>query len=63
MSEQHSDFPKTTAKEVVLAAVGGLLAPLIVIALIVNYVIGIQASQIDSDVPTTTSSIQEPGNK
>lgn len=58
MTHQQPDFPKTTAKEVILAILGGLLAPLIVIILIVNYVIGIQASHLE-DKPTAASSIQE----
>lgn len=58
MSEQHSDFPKTTVKEVILAALGGLLAPLIVIFLIVNYIMGIQATHIEDATPASSSTAQ-----
>lgn len=51
MSDHHYDFPKTTVKQVIFAAVGGLVPPLIVIILIVNYVLGIQASHIDDLAP------------
>jgi cytochrome c5 len=55
MSEHHYDFPKTTVKQVIFAALGGLIAPLIVITLIVNYVLGIQASYIEDAVPANSA--------
>jgi hypothetical protein len=59
MSEQHYDFPKTTVKEVILALLGGLLAPLIVIFLIVNYIMGIQATHIDDATPGGSVTVHE----
>lgn len=51
MSDQHHDFPKTTVSQVVLATVGGLLAPLLVIFLIVKLVMGINDSHIPDEAP------------
>lgn len=56
MSEHHYDFPKTTVTQVLLAALGGLIAPLIVIILIVNHVLAIQASHIED--PVTASDLK-----
>ncbi|PKO53530.1 MAG: cytochrome c5 family protein [Betaproteobacteria bacterium HGW-Betaproteobacteria-2] len=51
MSDQHHDFPKTTVSQVVLATVGGLLAPLLVIFLIFKLVMGINDSHIPDEAP------------
>jgi cytochrome c5 len=51
MSDQHHDFPKTTVTQVVLATVGGLLAPLLVIFLVVKLVMGINDSHIPDEAP------------
>lgn len=51
MSDQHHDFPKTTVSQVVLATLGGLLAPLLVIILIVKLVMGINANHIPDEDP------------
>lgn len=51
MSDQHHDFPKTTVTQVVLATLGGLLAPLLVIILIVKLVMGIDANHIPDEDP------------
>ncbi len=51
MSDQHHDFPKTTVSQVVLATVGGLLAPLLVIFLIVKLVMGINDNHIPDEAP------------
>ncbi|MEQ1601404.1 MAG: cytochrome c5 family protein [Methylophilaceae bacterium] len=56
MSEHHYDFPKTTVKQVIFAALGGLIAPLIVITLIVNHVLAIQATHIED--PVTADAIK-----
>ena len=47
MSEH--EFPPTTPKQVVLAVLGSLVAPLLVIVLIVNLVMGISASHLSDD--------------
>lgn len=47
MSADDHDFPKTTVTQFVLALLGGLFAPGLVIFLIVQLVLGIQATQID----------------
>lgn len=51
MSDQHHDFPKTTVSQVVLATLGGLLAPLLVIILIVKLVMGFNANHIPDEDP------------
>jgi cytochrome c5 len=51
MSDQHHDFPKTTVTQVVLATLGGLFAPLLVIVLIVKFVMGINASHLPDEDP------------
>lgn len=51
MSDQHHEFPKTTVSQVVLATVGGLLAPLLVIFLIVKFVMDINANHIPDEDP------------
>ncbi|PKO25151.1 MAG: cytochrome c5 family protein [Betaproteobacteria bacterium HGW-Betaproteobacteria-8] len=55
MSDQHHDFPKTTVPQVLLATIGGLLAPLLVIILIVKLVMGIDASHIPDAEPAAGS--------
>jgi cytochrome c5 len=45
----HIEMTKTTPKEFLAALVGGLLAPLLTITLIVLMVIGIQSRQVDAD--------------
>lgn len=49
MSEHHEEMTKTTPMQVVLATVGGLVAPLIAIFLIIQLVLGIQASHVAPD--------------
>ena len=49
MSEQNVGMSKTTPKQVVVALVTGLLAPVIGIYLVVQLVVGIQAKHIDKD--------------
>ncbi|OAM51567.1 hypothetical protein A7981_08790 [Methylovorus sp. MM2] len=48
--DHDHDFPKTTRKEVVLATLGGLFAPVLVLFLVAKLVIGIQASHLDDPV-------------
>lgn len=47
MSEHHEEMTKTTPMQVVIATVGGLVAPLIAIFLIIQLVLGIQATHVD----------------
>ncbi|MCB5185206.1 hypothetical protein LG201_08310 [Methylobacillus gramineus] len=47
MSAQEYDFPKTTKKEFILAVLGGLFAPVLVLFLVARLFFGIQASHID----------------
>ena len=47
------DFPKTTPKQVILATLGGLVAPLLIIFLIVKMLLGIQATHIPDAEPAT----------
>lgn len=49
MSEQNVGMSKTTPQQVVIAILAGLLAPVIAILLLVQLVMGIQASHIDKD--------------
>ena len=51
MSDHKFDFPKTTVRQVVLAVLGGLFAPLLVIVMIVRLLIGIEASHIPDTDP------------
>lgn len=51
MSEQSTGIPKTTARQVIIALIGGFAAPVIAIALIVQLVLSIQHGQIDKDSP------------
>ena len=48
MSAHHEEMTKTTPMQVVIASVGGLIAPLIAIFLIVQLVLGIQATHVNS---------------
>ncbi len=57
MSEQH-DFPKTTIKQVVLAVLGGLFAPLLVIILIVMMLFSIQAKHLPDDPKQPDPSVE-----
>lgn len=60
MSEQHHDFPKTTVSQVILAVLGGLVAPALVIFLVVKLLLGIQATHIDDkDAAATAASVVE----
>lgn len=51
MSEQSTGIPKTTARQVIVALIGGFAAPVIAIVLIVQLVLAIQAGHIDKDSP------------
>lgn len=48
MSEHHEEMTKTTPMQVVIATVGGLVAPLIAIFLVIQLVLGIQATHVKS---------------
>ena len=51
MSEHSTGIPKTTARQVIIALIGGFAAPIIAITLIVQLVLSIQHGQIDQDSP------------
>lgn len=51
MSAQDKNMPKTTVSKFLLALVGGLLAPGLVIFLIVKLMMGIQATHIEDSDP------------
>lgn len=54
------DFPKTTATQFVLALLGSLFAPVIVIYLIVQLVLGIQATHLDdADAASAEAQVAE----
>ncbi|HEY8119497.1 MAG TPA: c-type cytochrome [Methylophilaceae bacterium] len=60
MSEQHHDFPKTTVSQVILATLGGLIAPLLVIFLVIKLLMGIQATHIDdADAAIAAATVAE----
>lgn len=60
MSEQDHDFPKTTVSQVVIAVLGGLFAPALVIFLVVKLLLGIQASHIeDADPAISAAKVEE----
>lgn len=60
MSDQHHDFPKTTISQVLLAVIGGLLAPLLVIILIVKLFMGVDEAQIpDADPSAALAKMEE----
>lgn len=47
----HHEFPKTTVRQVVLALLGGLFAPVLVFFLIYKLIAGIQATHIEDTDP------------
>jgi cytochrome c5 len=60
MSDHKFDFPKTTVRQVVLAVLGGLFAPLLVIVMIVRLLMGIEASHIpDTDPKAVAAKVEE----
>lgn len=60
MSDHKYDFPKTTVRQVVLAVLGGLFAPLLVIVMIVRLLIGIEATHIpDTDTKVANAKVEE----
>ena len=52
MSEQTPGIPKTTARQIIIALIGGFAAPIIAIILVVQLVLSIQQSHIDKDSPS-----------
>jgi len=59
MSEQHHDFPKTNISQVLIAILGGLIAPLLAIVLVVKLFIGIDEMQVqDADPAVATTSVE-----
>ncbi len=59
MSTEEHDFPKTTVTQFVLALLGGLFAPAIVIYLIVQFVLGIQAEyREDGDATAVAAQVE-----
>jgi cytochrome c5 len=60
MSDHKYDFPKTTVRQVVLAVLGGLFAPLLVIVMIVRLLIGIEATHIpDANAKVASAKVEE----
>lgn len=59
MSEHHEPMTKTTPMQVVAATVGGLVAPLIAIFLVVQLVLGIQARHAPSSPASDDKSVVE----
>jgi len=60
MSDHDHDFPKTTVSQFVLALLGGLFAPGLVIFLIIKLVLGIQATHIqDTDAAVADAKVVE----
>jgi len=51
MSEQTAGTSKTTPSQIIIAILGGFLAPIIAIILIVQLVLSIQQGHIDKDSP------------
>lgn len=60
MSAHDHDFPKTTVTQFVLALLGGLFAPGLVIFMIIKMVLGIQATHIpDTDATVAAAKVIE----
>jgi cytochrome c5 len=60
MSEHDHDFPATSVSQVILAILGGLIAPTIVLALIAKLFMGIEATHIaDTDPAIANTKIEE----
>ena len=55
MNAPHHDFPKTTPVQVVVALLGGLLTPVLVIFLLVKLVLGIQATHLEDADPAVAA--------
>ncbi len=55
MSAHDHDFPKTTVTQFVLALLGGLFAPGLVIFMIIKMVLGIQATYIEDSDPAVAA--------
>jgi len=53
------EFPPTTVGQVVLAVLGGLFAPLLVIVMIVNMLLGISASHIPEEPKVAAAKVEE----
>jgi cytochrome c5 len=60
MSDQHDDFPKTNISQVLIAILGGLLAPLLAIILVVKLFVGIDEAQVpDADPAIAMAKVEE----
>jgi cytochrome c5 len=59
MGQQHHDFPKTTVSQVILATLGGLFAPVLVIFLVVKLLLGIQANYLEDADPAPVAAAVE----
>lgn len=59
MGQQHHDFPKTTVSQVIIATLGGLFAPLLVIFLVVKLLLGIQANYLEDADPAPAAAAVE----
>ncbi|WP_137719121.1 c-type cytochrome [Methylobacillus flagellatus] len=59
MSAHDHDFPKTTPAQVILAVLGAIIAPALIIFLIVKMVLGVQNNYLPDADPAVLSSAAE----
>ncbi|MFA6179370.1 MAG: c-type cytochrome [Candidatus Methylopumilus sp.] len=60
MSEHDHDFPATSVSQVVIAVLGGLIAPTIVLVLIAKLFMGVEATHIaDADPTIADAQVEE----
>jgi len=60
MSEHDHDFPATSVSQVVIAVLGGLIAPTIVLVLIAKLFMGVEATHIaDADPAIADAQVEE----
>lgn len=58
MSAHDHDFPETTKTQFILATLGALFAPLLVLFLVARLVLSIDASHIDDPVASQTPAVE-----
>lgn len=58
MSAHDHDFPETTKTQFILATLGALFAPLLVLFLVARLLLSIDASHIDDPVEVQTPAIE-----
>ena len=59
MSDHDYEFPPTTVGQFVLALLGGLFAPLLVIVMVINLLLGVNASHIPDDPKAAAAKVEE----